>query len=132
MYYFEVILTFLFFIVLGTLFSPFLGGCLVLILTFFILGLVIVFFSLNFVWFLAAGLVIYVYGIIRKYIKWYKLPEISQYLTEHPECKLEVGVACYRCGSEHIEHNGLFSKKSKLRFYTCCQCGSTLFRFKVL
>ncbi|MFN7094460.1 MAG: hypothetical protein ACK4M7_03765 [Burkholderiales bacterium] len=132
MYLFEFISVFALFMVLAAFFTPMFGGCFVLLLVFLFLGGLIVFFSLNLVWFLAIGLVIYGYGFIAKYVKWRKLPDLNQYIAAHPECRLTVGVSCSKCGSNKLTHFGLFHKASKWRFYNCNQCGSMLFRFKVL
>jgi hypothetical protein len=131
-YYIELISVFLFFLFFGAIFSPFLGGCLVLFLVLLVLGSFIVFFSLNFVWFLAAGLILYLAGFAAKFYRWHKLPDYNNYINTHPECKQENLISCYNCGSEKIKHNGLFNKQSKLRYYVCLTCGTTLFRFKVL
>jgi len=132
MYYFEVLTVFLFFLLLSAFFMPFFGGCIVFILVFLFLGGLIVFFSLNFVWLLAFGLIIYAYGLVTKYLRWHKLPDVNQYLHENPQCKLASGVCCNKCSSEKLNHFGLFHATSKWRFYSCAQCGTLLFRFKVL
>lgn len=132
MYFIEVISTFLLFLFIGAFFSPLLGGCFSVMLVFTILVGLIIFFSLNFVWFLAVGGVIYILGFLHKYLRYRKLLDINQYLSAHPECKLDVGVACYKCRSSNLTNRGLFGNRSRLRYYTCAQCGTTLFRFKVL
>lgn len=132
MYYIELMSIFLFFLIFGAIFSPFLGGCLVLFIILFILGAFIVFFSLNFAWFLVAGVILYVAGFAMKFYKWYKLPDYNEYINRHPECKMENVISCYSCGSDKTVHAGLFNKQSKLRYYICQTCGTTLFRFKVL
>lgn len=132
MYFFEVFSTFLLFLFVGAFFSPFLGGCFGIVLVFTFLVALIIFFSLNFFWFLGIGLFIYAFGFITKYIKYQKLPEINDYLAAHPGTKLEVGVACRNCGSAQLNNIGLFKKTGKLRYYTCAQCGTQMFRFKVL
>jgi hypothetical protein len=131
-YYIELFSVFLFFLIFGAIFSPFLGGCLVLILMLFLLGGFIVFFSLNFVWFIVAGLILYLLGFVSKFYRWYKLPDYNEYINRYPQCKLDDGVNCFKCSSEKTIHNGLFHKQSKLRYYSCATCGSALFRFKVL
>jgi hypothetical protein len=131
-YYIEVISVFLFFLFFGAIFSPFLGGCFVLFLILFVLGAFIVFFSLNFIWFLTAALILYLAGFAIKFYRWYKLPDYTGYINLHPECKLDNSVSCYKCSSNNIIHNGLFNKQSKLRYYVCRVCGTTIFRFKVL
>ncbi len=132
MYYVEVMSIFLFFLFLGAIFSPFLGGCFVLLLILFILGAFVVFFSLNFVWFLAAGVILYLAGFIIKFYKWYKLPDYNSYINLHPETKMDNAVCCYNCGSDTVVHNGIFNRSGKLRYYVCQVCRSSLFRFKVL
>lgn len=132
MYYIELVSVFLFFLLFGALFSPFLGGCLILFAVLFILGSLIVFFSLNFVWFIAAALIIYLIGFITKFYRWYKLPEYTTYVALHPQCKQENGVACYRCGSDKTIHQGLLNRQSRFRYYVCAVCRNALFRFKVL
>lgn len=128
------LLEFLFiFIILAGLFSvQFLSGCMVLIFFFTILGVALVFFSLNFIWVVTVGIVAYLFGFAFKYWKWIKLPDLNHYLAEHPQCKLPQGVSCYRCRSENINHHGLYVARSKLRFYTCSSCGTVLFKFKLL
>ena len=132
MYFFEVFTTFLLFLFIGAFFSPLIGGCFGVVVVFTLLVAFIVFFSLNFVWFLAAGLLIYAFGFVNKLLRWSKLPEINEYLLAHPESKLDAGAACYSCGSAKLVNRGLFKRTGRLRYYTCGQCGSTLFRFKVL
>ncbi len=132
MYFFEVFATFLLFLFIGAFFSPLIGGCFGVVVVFTLLVALVVFFSLNFIWFLAAGLLIYAFGFVNKFIRWSKLPEINEFLVAHPDSKLDVGVACHQCGSAQLINNGLFKKSGVLRYYTCGQCGSTLFRFKVL
>lgn len=128
----ELFFTLLFFLVFGAFFSPLIGGCLGVFIVFTLLAAFFVFFSLNFIWFVAAGIVIYLLGFVRKFVAWKKLPEVTTYLAEHPDCKLNVGVSCYNCGSAELVNQGLLNKTGKLRFYTCSQCSTTLFRFKVL
>lgn len=132
MYYIELLSVFFFFLIFGTIFSPFLGGCLVISLVLFILGAIVVFFSLNFIWFLVAGLIIYTMGFIVKLYNWLKLPDYNGYVNRHPECKSDDSLCCYSCGSEKITTHGLLYNQSKLRYYLCNVCGTTLFRFKVL
>jgi|APCry1669190731_1035312.scaffolds.fasta_scaffold75423_1 hypothetical protein len=132
MYFGEVFATFLLFLFIGAFFSPLIGGCFGVIIVFTILVGLIVFFSLNFVWFLLAGIVIYASSFVIKLIRWSKLPEVNEYLHAHPNSKLEVGVACHNCGSSNLNNQGLISKTGKLRYYTCSSCGTTMFRFKVL
>jgi len=132
MYNIELLSAFLFFLVVGAIFSPFLGGCLVLLFILFVLGAIVVFFSLNFVWFILAGFVLYSVSFISKYFKWHKLPIFAEYVALHPNCEVGDNVCCYNCGSDKTSHRGLFSKKGKLRYYTCQVCGTLLFRFKVL
>lgn len=131
-YYLEFIAAFVLFMILGLFFSPVIGGCFMLLLVFACLGGLLIFFSLNFIWFLLAGVVIYTVGLVMKYVKWRKLPEITEYLSLYPSCKLNVGVACCKCNSHELSNQGLFNQRSKWRFYTCSQCGSVLFRFCVL
>ncbi len=132
MYYFELMSTFLFLLLIGAFFTPVLGGCFVIFLVLFILSGFLIFFSVNFVWFLSAGLIIYACGFVAKFWRWQKLPDVNEYLAQHPGCKLPVGVACYKCGSDKLLNQGLFNNRNKWRFYVCNSCGSTLFRFKVL
>ncbi len=132
MYYFELMSTFLFLLLFGALFSPVLGGCFIIFLIFFLLTGFVVFFSLNFVWFLLAGIIIYAGGFAIKFWRWHQLPDINDYLNTYPNCKLPVGVACHKCGSDKLLNQGLLQNKSKWRFYVCNSCGSMLFRFKVL
>ena len=132
MYFFEVFTTFLLFLFIGAFFSPLIGGCFGVVVVFTLLVAFILFFSVNFIWFLAAGMLIYAFGFVSKLMRWSKLPEINEYLAAHPESKLDVGAACYSCGSSKLVNRGLFKNTGKLRYYTCSQCGSTLFRFKVL
>ncbi len=132
MYFLEVFAVLFFFLLMGAFFSPIIGGCLGVIIIFGILTAFFIFFSINFLWFVAAGVIIYLIGFIRRFINWRKLPEVNQYLSLHPQCKLDMGVSCYNCGSSQLTHHGLLHKSSKLRFYTCSDCGTTLFRFKVL
>lgn len=132
MYFFELFSMFVFFVVFCALFSPFIGGCLGIAIIFTVLASVFIFFSLNFVWILAIIGVIYLYGLVNKYLKWQKLPEINEYLEDHPQAKRDVGIACYNCGSDKTINHGLLHSSSRLRYYTCSQCGTTLFRFKVL
>jgi hypothetical protein len=131
-YYIEVMSVFLFLLVFGAIFAPFLGGCLVLLLVLFILGSLIVFFSLNFIWFIIAGLILYSAGFIARFYKWYHLPDYNEYISLHPQCKLDTGVSCFKCSSDKTLHAGLFNKQSKLRYYICSSCKTMLFRFKVL
>lgn len=132
MYYFEMMSTFLFLLLVGAFFSPILGGCFALFLMFFILSGMVVFLSVNFVWILGVGLVIYASGAVLKLWRWYQLPDVNTYLNNHPDCKLAVGVSCHNCGSDKLNNQGLFHNTSRWRFYVCSHCGTTLFRFNVL
>ena len=132
MYYLEILGTLVLFMFLGLFFSPIFGGCLGLIIILMLFGGFIVFFSINFIWFLLAGLVFYSCGWVIKYYRWLKLPDMPEYLRDNPQCKLEHGVACKHCNSSNIEHQGLYNQNSCLRFYTCTSCGHTLYRFNVL
>lgn len=132
MYYFEMLSLFVFFMLCISLFTPFFGGCLILSIFFLLFGGLVIFFSLNFIWFLAGGILIYGYLLLHKLLKWRRLPDINQYLHDHPECKLAVGVCCYKCHVAQLNNVGLFHQGSKRRFYLCGNCGTTLFRFKVL
>ena len=132
MYFIEVFSVFLFFLFIGAFFSPFIGGCIGVIIVFSLLVGFIIFFSLNFIWFLAVGLVFYAVGFIIKYIRYHNLPDINQYISKYPNVKLADGVVCYNCGSTDFANRGLLNSKSKLRYYSCNQCGTVLFRFRVL
>jgi hypothetical protein len=132
MYFLEVFSTFLLFLFIGAFFSPLIGGCFGVVVVFTIMVALIVFFSINFVWFLAAGLLIYAGGFVSKFMRWSKLPEVNEYLQAHPDSRLDVGVACHNCDSRELINRGLISKTGKLRYYTCGSCGTTMFRFKVL
>jgi hypothetical protein len=132
MYYFEMMSTFLFLLLIGAFFSPIMGGCFAIFLMFFILSGMVVFLSVNFVWIMAIGVSIYAIGSIMKLWRWYKLSDVNQYLHDHPECNLAVGVSCHSCGSDKLTNHGLFHNSSKWRFYVCSHCGTTLFRFNVL
>jgi hypothetical protein len=131
-YYLELLFSFIALMVFGMIFSPFFGGCLGAVIILLLLVGFIIFFSLNFIWFLLAGGILYACGALIKYWRWYKLPQLQEYLSLHPECKLAVGVSCCNCNSQQISHHGLFHQTSKTRFYSCDQCGSVLFRFRVL
>lgn len=132
MYNFELLSAFLFFLVIGAIFSPFLSGCVVLLFILFMFGAIVVFFSLNFIWFVIAGSILYLISFISKYRRWHKLPIFAQYVSLHPNCEVGDSVCCYNCGSSNTQHHGLFSKKGRLRYYVCSACGTNLFRFKVL
>jgi hypothetical protein len=132
MYNLELISAFLVLLVFGMIFSPFVGGCLVLSFILFILGSLVVLFSLNFVWILSAGILFYLLNFAIKYIKWTRLPDFSAYVMKHPNCNTPDGVSCYNCGSERIKHNGIYNHNSRLRYHVCSNCGTILFRFKVL
>lgn len=132
MYFVELVSVFLFFLLVGAIFTPFLGGCFILFLVLLILGAVVVFFSLNFVWFILAGVLFYLAGFVIKLYKWYQLPDYNAYATKHPGCKKDDVICCYSCGSDKTIHKGLLNHKSKLRYYACSLCGAILFRFKVL
>jgi hypothetical protein len=132
MSYLALLGLFLLFLLLGPLFFPVLSGCLTLFFFLFVFGLVIIFFSLNLIWFVIAALVIYCFGIGFKYFKWHKLLDYNQYVMQYPQCKLAQGVCCYSCGSDKTINQGLFNTRSSLRFYLCQTCGTLLFRFKVL
>lgn len=132
MNFFELSGFFLLLLLLAGLFFPFMGGCFIIFLSLIIFSSILVFFSLNLVWFVIAGVILYGIGYITKYFKWLKLPEFNQYILDHPQCKLPNTVACYNCGADKITHHGLLFKRSKLRYYICTICGTSLFRFKVL
>jgi hypothetical protein len=118
----------------GLLFNPFFGGCLGLIIFLLILSGIVVFVSVNFVWIILIGLIFYAISALVKYYRWHQLPDFTTYVTKHPQCKVDSsgGASCCACGSTQSMHNGLFGHKSKWRFYICTQCGTLLFRFKVL
>ncbi len=130
MYIFEILL--LIFALSGLFMSQIFGGCLGFAIFLFIFFSFLVFIGTHLVWFFVAGLIIYGYGCVYKYFKWKKLPDLKEYLIRNPNSKLEMGVACNNCNSDKIIHQGLFYKRDKLRFYSCPQCGTTLFRFKSL
>lgn len=131
-YYFEVLSIFFFLLVLNALFSPMLGGCLVLFGMLFLVTIVVIIFSLNFIWLMLAGIVVYIGLFITKYLRWRRLPDFNQYVTSYSQTRIEGGVCCYNCGSDKIVHHGLFYQRSNNRYYVCSMCGSTLFRFRVL
>ncbi len=132
LYYMEMLGAFVLFMFLGLMFSPFLGGCFMIMLVLFLLGGFIVFFSINFIWFLIAGLIFYSCGWVVKFYRWHKLPDMHKYLEQNPQCRLSHGVACNHCNSDNIKHTGLFNQNSRWRYYTCNSCGHTLYRFMVL
>jgi len=132
MYFLEIFSIFLLFMFVGLIFSPVLGGCFALLIVLLIFSGVIIFFSLNFIWFLLAGLIFYAISFGIKYYRWYKLPEVNAYLEENPQCRLEQGISCKYCNSTDIHHHGLFNRKSRSRFYVCSSCGHTLYRFNIL
>lgn len=132
LYYLEMLGGIFIFMFLGLFFSPFVGGCFGLLLVLFILGGILVFFSINFVWFLLFGLILYLFGWATKYYRWRKLSTLDEYLEKSPNCKLANGIACCYCQSDHIMHYGLFNTNSRWRYYVCKSCGHTLYRFTVL
>lgn len=132
MYFFEMLSIFALLMFFGLFFGPFFGGCLGLMIMLIMLGGFLLFFSLNFIWFILVGCLIYIASGAVKYYRWYKLPDLNSYLLKHPECRLDAGVSCYSCKSNHTAHQGLYGRRSKWRFYSCTQCGTTLFRFHVL
>lgn len=132
LYYLEVLGSIALFMLLGLFFSPFFGGCFGLILILFILSAVIIFFSINFIWFLLFGLAFYVLSWGLKYYRWYKLPKLDEYLEQNPQCKLSSAISCKHCNSDNIEHQGLFNIRSRWRFYNCKSCGQVLYKFTVL
>ncbi|MFN8770074.1 MAG: hypothetical protein ACK5Z5_01660 [Neisseriaceae bacterium] len=132
MYYLEILGTIILFMFLGLFFSPFVGGCFGLLFILLILSGVIVFFSINFIWFLLLGLILYSFGWIIKYYRWHKLPTLDKYLENSPHSKLVSGIACCNCNSDSIINYGLLSQNSRFRYYVCKSCGHTLYRFTVL
>ncbi len=132
LYYMEMLGAFVLFMFLGLMFSPFLGGCFMLMIILFLLGGFIIFFSINFIWFLIAGLAFYLCGWIIKFYRWYQLPDMHKYLQNNSQCRLSQGVSCRNCNSDNIKHIGLFNQNSRWRYYTCNSCGHTLYRFTVL
>ena len=132
MYFFEIISIILLFLFVGAFFSPLIGGCFSILVILTILVGIVIFFSLNFLWFFAIGIAFYFIAFLKKYLKYRKLPIITEYLFKYPSCKLDEGVACYSCQSSKLVNRGLFYQTSKIRYYTCGICGTNLFRFRVL
>lgn len=131
-YYLEVISTILFLLFLGIFFGPVFGGCFSVIVFLFILGVIVVFLSINFIWIIAIGLIFYFFGWAIKFYRWYKLPTLFEYFEQNPSCNLGSGILCKHCNSAHISHEGLLNQRSKYRYYMCDVCGHVLYRFKVL
>jgi fatty acid desaturase len=131
-YYLEVFFTIIALLFVGAIFTPFVGGCLTVMLFVAILGAVIVFFSLNFIWIIAIGLVVYFCGWLLKFYRWYKLPKLADYFDDNPQCNLNGEIACKNCNSTKIKHLGVFNHSSRYRYYTCLSCGHVLYRFTVL
>ncbi len=128
----EIIILLFLFLMFSSFFSYLFGSFLVVMLIFSIMASLFFFFSVNFIWFLITGLLIYLFGFIQKIIRWSKLPDISTYMQRYPRTHENIGVSCYNCGSRDLIHRGLFHRTSKYRFYICNSCGTVLYKFKVL
>jgi hypothetical protein len=122
---------FIFFLVsllflLSLLITPIAGGCILLSLIMIVYFIVLVLFSINFTWILLTIVSIYLLVYLNKLYKWLKLPTYEEYI------KLNNNICCSRCGSDNLQHLGLFYPRSKWRFYICRTCGNILYRFKLL
>ena len=132
LYYLSLMGFVILFSVFGLFFLPVFGGCFGLIIFFTVLIAFIVFFSLNFIWFLFAAVVIYIIKLMSKYSTWVKLPDQNRYMQEHADCVREHGVNCYSCGSTEVHNRGLIWNNGKMRYYQCAVCRLKLFKSKVL
>lgn len=92
----------------------------------------LVFFSLNFVWIVLFGLAYYVVRHVTKRLRYNKLPNYDDYLTQNVNVYQNGKAVCKYCGSEHLLQQGLFSPRDRSRFYSCLNCRQWLYRFKVL
>ncbi|MCX8514240.1 MAG: hypothetical protein ORN24_01580, partial [Burkholderiales bacterium] len=97
----------------------------------FIMALLVLLFSINFIWFVGFGFFLYVAGYINKIVRYRKISELSEYNINHPINSFSE-ISCYNCNSTQIINKGLFTVNSKYRYYVCSQCGTTLYRFKVI
>ena len=132
LYYLSLMGFIILFSVFGLFFLPIFSGCFGLIIFFTVLIAFIIFFSLNFIWFLFAAGIIYIIRLMSKYSTWDKLPDQNRYMQEHADCIRGHGVNCYNCGSSEIHNRGLFSNNGKMRYYQCAGCKTKLFKSKVI
>ncbi|MBC3620321.1 hypothetical protein [Vibrio metschnikovii] len=65
---------------------------------------------------------------------WRKLPTLSEYLIEHPNCKADdpENAKCYRCGSDKVIFQPLTIHKDPRYKHICLSCKKTLFRSKAI
>ncbi len=113
------------------LLAPIFSGCFVLMFILILLSGLLIFFSIHILWIIVLGVFLYLTNLIVRYYKWYKLPTFNTYLNNNPDNNLH-NIACKFCHFGKPINMGLFSKKSKYRYYMCKICGKALYRFTVL
>lgn len=66
--------------------------------------------------------------------EWHKLPSLSEYLLQHPECKTEdpESAKCYSCGSEKVVFQPLTTHSNPRYKHVCLSCKKTLFKSKAI
>lgn len=131
----EIIGGFIFFgfvSLLSLLIIPSMFGCLGFVLFWACFVAVFMLFSISLKWIGICAIVFYAWMLIRKWIRYKKLPNYDEYLTINQNSYRDGHVVCNHCGSQHILNQGLFTRGGKLRYYLCLKCGSWLYRFKVL
>ncbi len=117
---------------LSLLILPSLFGIFGFVFLFILLIGLLVFFSLNFVWIFLFAISYYIVRSVTKYMRYNKLPNYDEYLSNNVNVYQNGKVVCKFCGSEHLTHQGLFSHRDRNRIYSCLRCRQWLYRFKVL
>ncbi len=62
--------------------------------------------------------------------KWKAAKTIEEYCKQHPECKTSKGMACFKCGANHLKNWGFLYAADSRRIILCQHCGEKLYRIK--
>lgn len=53
---------------------------------------------------------------------------LENYLNEHPHCKTQNGIQCFKCNSRSIKNWGFEHARDERRVFICNHCNTTLYR----
>lgn len=118
--------------ILSLILLPSLLGCFGFILFWVVILGLVVFFSVNFIWFFALAIIIYSIVAVRKFIRYQKLPIYDDYLNNNVNVYADGRARCCHCGSDQLIAVGLFGFQSRWRYYMCMHCRRWLYKFKVI
>lgn len=85
---------------------------------------------------MGAGAVFYYFVLYSKPQddEWQKLPSLTEYLTEHPECKVDdpETAKCCKCGSNKVIFQPLTTHSDPRYKHVCLSCKKVLFKSKAV